>query len=455
MSLMMPCRRRLSNTKPPSRASTRADSVQVCALTLPSPPYIRPATALSIIVPTLNERDNVAELVDRLDRCLVGFSWEVVFVDDDSRDGTIEVLRLLSGSDPRVRMLQRIGRRGLTSAVVEGILATSSPVISVLDCDLQHDETIMPSMFQRLLATDCDVVVASRYMESSGVGDWTKQRLFISRAATRLAGVLLPTELTDPMSGFFMIRRSVFDQVAHRLSNQGYKVLLDILLSAQPALRVEEVPYTFGSRRSGVSKLDSIVVLDYLALLIDKMIGHVLPLRFVMFASVGLVGLVVHLSVLATLNRGLGVTFAAASLAAAMAAMTFNFFLNNFLTYRDMRLKGIWPIVRGLLSFSAICSIGTASNVGIAVVLFQRNYTWWVAAIAGIFMGTVWNYTATSIFTWRDIGAAPERPVPHASNLTENLAEPERQLARQRQPFIIGRPPPRPKRPGVSLKPGE
>jgi dolichol-phosphate mannosyltransferase len=390
------------------------------------------ATALSIIVPTLNERDNVGELVDRLDRCLAGLPWEIVFVDDDSRDGTVEALRRLTRSDPRVRMLQRIGRRGLASAVVEGVLATSSPVIAVLDCDLQHDETVLPGMFQRLLATNCDVVVASRYMECGGVGDWTKQRLLISRAATRLAGLLLPSELTDPMSGFFMIRRSAFDEVVRRLSNQGYKILLDILLSAQPALRVEEVPYTFRSRRSGESKLDSIVILDYLALLTDKIIGHVLPLRFVMFASVGSVGLIVHLSALATLNRGIGVGFAAANFAAATAAMTFNFFLNNLLTYRDMRLKGFWPIVRGLLSFSAICAIGTASNIGIAVVLFQRNYTWWLAAIAGIFMGAVWNYTATSIFTWRNVGA-PERPVPPAPDLTASSAEPMRQSGRQRQ----------------------
>jgi dolichol-phosphate mannosyltransferase len=229
-----------------------------------------------------------------------------------------------------------------------------------------------------------------------------------------------------------MITRTGFDQVVRRLSNQGYKILLDILLSAQPALRVDEVPYTFRSRQSGESKLDSIAVLDYLALLTDKMIGHVLPLRFIMFTSVGAVGLIVHLSVLATLNRGIGVAFAAANVVAAVAAMTFNFFLNNLLTYRDMRLKGFWPIVRGLLSFSAICAVGTASNVGIAVVLFQRNYTWWLAAIAGIFMGAVWNYTATSIFTWRNV-RAPERPVQHPPELKARLAERVHHSGRQDQ----------------------
>jgi dolichol-phosphate mannosyltransferase len=379
--------------------------------------------ALSIIVPTFNERDNVRELISRLDQCLAGLDWEIVFVDDDSRDGTVDVVRRLSRIDQRVRLLHRIGRRGLASAVVEGIQATTSPVIAVLDCDLQHDETLLPRMLERLLAANCDVVVASRYMQSGGVGDWNEGRQFVSRVATSLAGLLLRAELTDPMSGFFMIRRSAFDQAVRHLSNQGYKILLDILLSAPGGLRVEEVPYTFRSRTHGESKLDTVAILDYLALLIDKAIGHVIPLRFMMFACVGAMGLVVHLSVLASLNRGLGVTFTAANLTAAMSAMTFNFFLNNTLTYRDMRLRGVWPILRGLFSFFAVCAIGTAANVGVAAVLFEQKYTWWLAGLAGIFMGAVWNYTATSIFTWRNIPPA-EQPEPAVPDLLRETAEP-------------------------------
>ena len=379
--------------------------------------------ALSIIVPTFNERDNVRELMSRLDQCLAGLDWEIVFVDDDSRDGTVDVLRRLTRTDERVRLIHRIGRRGLASAVVEGILATTSPVIAVLDCDLQHDETLLPRMLERLLGTKCDVVVASRYMQAGGVGDWNEGRQFVSRIATRLAGLLLHAELTDPMSGFFMIRRTAFDRAVRHLSNQGYKILLDILLSAPGGLRIEEVPYTFRSRAHGESKLDTVAVLDYLALLVDKAIGHVIPLRFLMFACVGAMGLVVHLSVLAGLNRGLGVTFTAANIAAAMSAMTFNFFLNNTLTYRDMRLRGFWPILRGLLSFFAVCAVGTAANVGVAAVLFEQKYTWWLAGLAGIFMGAVWNYTATSIFTWRNIPAA-DRPEAAAPDLLQDTAEP-------------------------------
>jgi dolichol-phosphate mannosyltransferase len=360
---------------------------------------------LSIVVPTFNERDNVRELVARLDRCLAGVAWEIVFVDDDSRDGTLELLREVSRSDPRVRFLHRIGRRGLASAVVEGVLATNSPIVAVMDCDLQHDETLLPKMLDALSTPNCDVVVASRYMENGGVGDWTKDRLLFSRVATRLADYVLRSPLTDPMSGFFMLKRNAFDQVVRKLSTQGYKILLDILLSG-PGLRVKEIPYTFRTRLHGESKLDLIAVLDYLALLIDKMIGHVVPLRFIMFAAVGGVGLIVHLTVLAILNRGLGIPFVAANPCAATTAMVLNFFLNNMLTYRDMRLKGFGPLVRGLLSFCAVCAVGMLANVGIAAVLFQQKYTWWLAATAGIFMGAIWNYTATSIFTWKNVRPA-------------------------------------------------
>jgi dolichol-phosphate mannosyltransferase len=387
---------------------------------------------LSIVVPTFNERDNVRELVNRLERCLDGLAWEVIFVDDDSRDGTPDILRDLSRSDSRVRAIHRIGRRGLASAVVEGILATSSPIAAVLDCDLQHDETLLPKMLEHVLAGDCDVVVASRYMAAGSVGDWSKQRQFVSRLATNLADFLLPSKLTDPMSGFFMIRRDVFDRVVRRLSNQGYKILLDILLSAQPSLRVEEIPYTFRSRLHGESKLDSLAVLDYLALLVDKTIGHIIPLRFLMFASVGGMGLTLHLTMLAILYRGVAIPFAMANLSAAIVAIAFNFFVNNLLTYRDMRLKGAWPLIRGLLSFYGVCAIGTASNVGIAVVLLQRNYTWWLAGLAGIFMGAVWNYTISSIFTWHNVRAAD---VPHPAEQGPALAEqwPPRPDHRQRR----------------------
>jgi dolichol-phosphate mannosyltransferase len=362
---------------------------------------LRTVPFLSIIVPTFNEQGNVDELVQRIDRCLKGIAWEIVFVDDDSADGTLKVLHDASRTDPRVRYLQRIGRRGLASAVVEGILSTSAPYIAVMDADLQHDESKLAEMLRRLETSNCDIVIGSRYVESGGTGDWSERRRRISDVATRLTRLVLRTTVSDPMSGFFMLRREAFNSSVRRLSNMGYKILLDILVSAQRPLVVAEVPYVFRSRQHGESKLDSAVTWEFLMLLLDKTVGRVVPGRFVMFTLVGGLGVFVHMLVLAVANRGLDVAFLTSQLTATTAAMTFNFFANNLLTYRDKRLKGFWQLTRGLLSFYAVCGLGAVSNVGIATVLFQEDYSWWLSGLAGILVGAVWNYAASSMFTWR------------------------------------------------------
>ncbi len=363
-------------------------------------PVAKPAL-LSIIVPTFNEQDNIAELVRRLDAVLSGLSWEVVFVDDDSTDGTVKALRELSQTDARVRFLHRINRRGLSSAVVEGILSTGSQYVAVMDADLQHDEKLLRDMLERLRTTNCDVVVGSRYLQDGGVEEWDEGRRAISRLATKIAQRVLKTELSDPMSGFFMMRRDAFDRSVRRLSAMGYKILLDILASARPPLSVSEVPYVFRNRLHGESKLDSAVAWEYLMLLLDKTIGRAVPVRFVMFTAVGGLGVVVHMLTLATLNQMFAVPFMQSQAIATVMAMTINFFANNMLTYRDKRLRGGRQILGGLLSFYAVCSIGAISNVGIAAFMFDRHYSWWLAGIAGILLGAVWNYAVSSIFTWR------------------------------------------------------
>lgn len=355
---------------------------------------------VAIIVPTLNEAGNVSLLVERLKRILAGEAWEVVFVDDGSTDGTLEELQDLARSDARIRYLHRIGRRGLSSAVVEGILATSAPLLAVIDGDLQHDETRLPVMLDMLRGGDNDVVVGSRYVDAGGVGSWSGGRARMSRAATRIASSLFPIRVADPMSGFFAITRNAFLGSVDRLSGQGYKILLDILLSSRSELRVHEVPYTFAGRRHGESKLDQGVVIDTILMLLDKRLGHVIPARFFLFAAVGGSGVLVHLGVLA-LVLSLMPSFAWAQATAALAAMTSNFFLNNVLTYRDRRLSGVGPILLGLISFYAVCSLGAASNVGVASVMFDRDYSWWMSAVGGIAVGLVWNYVMTATFTWR------------------------------------------------------
>jgi dolichol-phosphate mannosyltransferase len=366
---------------------------------LPAPAALRSGPELSIVVPTFNESENIAELIARLVLCLGERSWEVVFVDDDSPDGTADVVRGHAASDSRVRCLRRIGRRGLSSACVEGMLATTAPYLAVIDADLQHDERLLPQMLDALKQSDIDIVVGSRYAPGGDIGDWDERRARMSRFAVRLSRLVVPHELTDPMSGFFMMRRSVLDESVHRLSAIGFKILTDVFASHPRPLRFQELAYRFSVRQAGVSKLDSVTAWDYVMLLLDKTIGHWIPVRFLAFSIVGAVGVAVHFAVLALVFHGLQRGFVAGQAIATFSAMTFNYTVNNVLTYRDMRLRGRrW--LKGWASFVLACSIGGFANLGVASTVYGLGRGWFSAAVAGIMVGAVWNYAVTMMLTW-------------------------------------------------------
>lgn len=354
---------------------------------------------ISIVVPTFSEAENIAELHARIAAVLGAESWELIFVDDDSPDGTADIARSLSGRDNRVRCIQRIGRRGLSTAVVEGALSSSAPLVAVMDADLQHDEKILPAMLHELRSRDLDIVVGSRYVAGGGTGEWDESRKELSRLAGRLAKGLVPEDLRDPMSGFFIVKTEALRDAARRLSGYGYKILLDLFVSAGRPLRFAEVPYTFKPRAHGQSKLDSLVAWEYLMLLVDKRIGHLIAPRLLFFLLVGGSGVALHYLIMSTLFLGLGVSFTIAQLIGTISAMTSNFFLNNLFTYRDQRLRGV-KLVRGLLSFYAVCGMGALANIGIAAYAFSKHLEWALSAAAGIVVGTLWNYLATARFTW-------------------------------------------------------
>ncbi|WP_291860251.1 glycosyltransferase family 2 protein [Bradyrhizobium sp.] len=365
-----------------------------------SPPQSTGAPQLSVVVPTFNERDNVTTLYQRLEATFAGIAWEVVFVDDNSPDGTWDVVRGLARADHRVRCIRRIGRRGLSGACIEGILAASAPYAAVIDADLQHDETQLPKMLALLKGGEFDLVVGSRYIEGGSAASFDRQRAGASHLATEVAKRVLRVKIADPMSGFFMIRRDRFEELAPQLSTQGFKILLDIVATARGELRVKEIPFSFGTRLHGESKLDSMVALDFLGLVLAKLTHDVVSLRFLLFAMVGSIGLVVHLATLFVAHEVLNVPFTEAQAAGALVAMTSNFILNNFLTYRDQRLKG-FAILRGLLLFYLVCSVGLVANVGVAFSVYDQEWNWWLAGAAGALMGVVWNYAMSGLFVWR------------------------------------------------------
>jgi len=358
------------------------------------------APELSVIVPTFKESGNVAVLMQRLDGALEGHDWEAIFVDDDSPDGTWEKVKEMAAADARVRCLRRVSRRGLAGACIEGMLSSSAPYVAVMDADLQHDENLLPRMLAALKRGETDLVVGSRYVEGGSAHSFSRSRGIMSRAAAALARLWTHVELTDPMSGFFMMRRDRFDPLAASLSTQGFKILLDIIITAKGTLRIVEQPYVFGSRTYGESKLDAQVGLDFFGLLLTKLTGGAVTPRFLSYALVGTIGLFVHLAVLRTGLVAFGLSFPQAQAVATLTAMTGNFLLNNSLTFREKRLTG-FAMAKGLLGFYAISSVGALTNVGVASWLYAYEPVWWLAGLAGALMGVVWNYSMSTLLVWR------------------------------------------------------
>jgi dolichol-phosphate mannosyltransferase len=364
------------------------------------------APELTVVIPCYNERDNVAPLVAALDAALADLSWEVVFVDDDSPDGTAAEIRRLARHDVRVRCLRRIGRRGLASAVIEGALSSSAALLAVMDGDLQHDPALLPGMLRAVREGGADLAVGSRHAaggDAAGLASQFRHRL--SRAGIRLAQAFLPVRLSDPLSGFFVIPRARFEQLAPRLTGQGFKILLDLVLTAGPGLRVAEIPVRFRPRGAGESKLDVLVLVQFAGLILDRLVlrrvlAGLVPLRFVSFALVGGLGVGVNVAVLEAGWRGFGLAFTPALAAGTLAAMVFNFWLNNQVTYRNQRLRGaaVW---RGLALFMLVCGIGALANVGIARALYSDHAGGILAGATGAAIGVVWNYAVSATLVWR------------------------------------------------------
>jgi dolichol-phosphate mannosyltransferase len=382
----------------------RAELVEARTMSSPTAPL-----ELAVVLPTYNERDNIASMIARLEAALGGVGWEAIFVDDDSGDGTADKLREIAAADRRIRVIQRIGRRGLASAAIEGMCATAAPVVAVMDADHQHDPALLPDMLAAIRAGECELAVASRFAAGASPEGWSSpEREKASALANALARKVTGVSLSDPMSGYFMLRSELLRRDAHRLSGIGFKILLDILATAERPLRVREFPLAFAARAEGESKLDRTVMFEFLVGLYDKWLGRVIPTRFALFGTIGAAGVVVHMAVLSAFLATFGgrfedqlvSTFEAGQTLAALVAMSFNFALNNALTYADRRLRGAWPLARGWAGFAATCSVGLLANVGVAAVLVREGVHPYAAALAGILIGSVWNYALSGRFVW-------------------------------------------------------
>ncbi len=359
------------------------------------------APELAVVVPILNERKNIRILHERLGQSLEGTVWELIFVDDDSTDGSAAEVAALSLEDRRVRLIQRIGRSGLSSACVEGMMSATAPYLAVMDGDLQHDERILPEMLRRIRDEKLDLAVGSRNIEGGSMGNFAAERVKLSNLGRWFSRTLMSCPLSDPMSGFFMLSRPYLLEVVHGLSQMGFKILLDLTSSATRPLRFAEVPYTFRNREHGESKLDISVNLDFLLQIADKKLGEIVPARFVLYVMVGGSGIIVHALTLLVLYRWQGWPLEPAQVIGTLLAIVWNFFLNNLITYRDRKLK-TWPsLLRGLLIYTLGCMVGALSNFALTRLLVDQGVAGLLAGIAGMAISSVWNFAMASALTWK------------------------------------------------------
>ncbi|HEY4011007.1 MAG TPA: glycosyltransferase family 2 protein [Acidobacteriaceae bacterium] len=355
---------------------------------------------IAVILPTYNERQNIPVVISRLGEVLQGYRWEAIFVDDDSPDGTAEVIAEYARGNPNIRLLHRIGRRGLSSACIEGMLSTQATFIAVMDADLQHDEAILPQLLETIRSESLDLVVATRNSAGGSMGDFSRRRVLLSRLGRKVSEAVCRCELTDPMSGYFILRRSFLGEVVRDLQCSGFKILVDLLASSRRPVRVAEVGYTFRARQFGESKLDVLIGVEHLALIVNKLTGNILPGAMPLYLFVGGLGLITHFVTLFLLTRFGHFHFVAAQSAAALAAMTENFFLNDRITFAHQRLRGA-RLLSGLARFTVACSFGAWANVVFAYALWQSGMDWYLAGFAGIVLGSVWNLSISSQVTWR------------------------------------------------------
>jgi dolichol-phosphate mannosyltransferase len=358
---------------------------------------------LAVIVPSYNERGNIELLYEKVALALGDTPWEMIVVDDNSPDGTADVVNELSRVYANIRCVRRFGRRGLASACIEGMAVTAAPYVAVIDADHQHDETILPKMLAEAL-NGADLVVGSRFAEGGSAGDGlSATRLSGSNLANRLAGMIAGQAVSDPMSGFFLMRREAALEAAPKLASDGFKILIDLIVTSArmgKPLKIAEVPYTFRPRHAGESKMNPLIVIQYLGLWVSKMTAGALPPSFLLFGLVGGTGVVVHLAALALFTSIFGQGFVVSQIAATLIAMAWNFVLNNNLTYADRKLKGT-RLVTGFLSFCAICALGGIANISVANAIYQWDHQTFVAGLSGAIMSSVFNYAVTRAFTWK------------------------------------------------------
>ncbi len=359
------------------------------------------APLVTVVLPTFNEAENIPHVLQALEQALTGLSYEVIVVDDNSPDGTWKVAQEHAAAQPgRVRSLRRLHNRGLSSAVLDGFAASLGDILVVMDADLQHDEKIIPQLVEIIKSNQADVAVGSRRAAGGSQQDWSKRRRLVSWVATVLAKVFLSVDVSDPMSGFFALKRSSFEALAPSLDPKGFKILLEFL-ARDRELRVAEVGYAFRNRQHGESKLSTQVIVQYLAALYSLSLGSFIPLQFIKYATVGLSGVGVNQLATWVAKAQMGQPAEVALIWGIELSLLWNFWFNNIWTFHDQRMRGARELIFGLFKFHVVCLAGALINYSVCLYLVNSfHWNLYVANGVAIVIATAWNYLINRQVTW-------------------------------------------------------
>jgi dolichol-phosphate mannosyltransferase len=354
---------------------------------------------ISIVIPTYNEQDNIVPLVERLSRVLANRKYEILLVDDNSKDKTVEIAAGLADRYP-VKVLMRKRERGLATAVLHGFKYALGNIIGVMDADLQHPPEVNAALIQ-VLDGGADMAVASRYVPGGGVPNWGLLRRIISKGASTIAHLFLPStrKVKDPMSGFFMFKREKIEGVEFKPT--GYKILLEMLVMGK-FQNVVEVPFIFEDRSSGRSKMKARQQLDYLKHIFSLMRRKGELVRLLKFIAVGLSGVVVNMGILWLLTELAGLAYYISSLIGIEASIISNFLLNDFVTFADRRSGKTGSFILRFLKFNLTCGTGAAIQYGILLLLTSvAGLNYLLSNFIGIVVAFLWNYMLSTFWTWK------------------------------------------------------
>ncbi len=358
---------------------------------------------LSIVLPTYNERENIQIVLNKIFQLASDYSLEILIVDDNSTDGTSEIVKSLAKKDSRIRLIRRVGRSGLSSAIKEGLLNATSDIAVVMDADGQHQPVDVFFAVKELIQSKADLVVGSRFLDQARIRGLSERRAIGSNSANTLARISLSNSyqnLTDYMSGCFALNLKTCIPFILKINVNGFKFYYELLSLSKGSLKVEEVPLVFESRFYGQSKLDLSVIWDFIISLLHTLTFRVLPRRAISFGLVGLSGVIVQLISTNTIMYLFFFSFERALPISILVAATSNYLINNALTFRSQRLFG-YSLFKGLTKFLLVSSLPVMANIGLATAFYNSVYqNTLLAQISGICVVFIWNYVASSRFVW-------------------------------------------------------